>query len=252
MSPLLVVTRPREDAANLVDTLSAAGHDVVAFPVLGIEPVADPTPLIAAMTTLSRYRLAIFVSPNAIRHALAHRPGSWPPATAIGVMGPGSVATLAARGIAVPAVDVFAPTGPRYDSEALLEALGPRAANGPILIVKGSGGRTWLADRLRADGATVETVEAYRRVRPAPDPDGAARLRAATAEARPIAYVVTSTEGLGHLVTMLAEVLGDPAASRCSRVYASHARIADAAQAAGFTDVVLTPPGDAGLVASIK
>lgn len=268
----IVVTRPLDDAATLAGALRHRGHDVVVFPVLGIEPVDDPEPLDNALARLADYGLVVFVSPNAIRHAVARLPGAWPHAVAIGVMGPGSVAALAALGIAAPARTVVSPrdgmvsgdpTGPRFDSEALVAALGPaiglgQGFAGRVLIVRGNGGRAWLGERLRALGLAVDEVESYRRTQPPVPVDAADGLRRLFADDGEATFVVTSSEGLDHLVTMVVDgVLAGVDTSRASAwlhrqpIVAPHARIAEKARSLGFTDVSLTGPGDAGITAAI-
>jgi len=260
--PPIVVTRPATDAATLVARLAARGRDVIAMPLLAIEPVADARPLADAMARLPDYRLAIFVSPNAVRAALARRSGAWPDATAIGVMGPGSAHALEAAGIGKP-TRIFVARGDdgRFDSEGLLgvldQSLFREADSRAVLLVRGNGGRPWLADRLRERGLRVDEVEGYRRVRPPPDPAAAARLRACHAAGRPVVFVVTSSETVAHLEASIDEVLHDvdPAERRrwlhASPVYAPHPRIVDAARERGFHDVRRTLAGDEGIVAAI-
>jgi uroporphyrinogen-III synthase len=258
----IVVTRPATDAAALVARLAASGREVLAMPLLAIEPVADARPLADAMARLADYRLAIFVSPNAVRAALGQRTGEWPATTSIGVMGPGSAQALKSGGIA-PSIRVFVARGDdgRFDSEGLLGVLDreffverdPRA----VLLVRGNGGRPWLAERLRERGLRVDEVEGYRRVRPSPDPDAAARLRAWHAAGRSVAFVVTSSEALAHLEASIDEVLHDVNAGarrrwlHASPVYAPHPRIVEAARERGFHDVRQTRGGDDGIVAAI-
>ena len=268
----VVVTRPAGDAAALVAALHARGHDVVAMPVIAIEAAADPAALDAAMAALERYAIVVFVSPNAIRRALAARAGPWPDDVTIGVMGPGSVDALRTLGIASPAHRVVSPrvaavpAEQRYDSEALFDALDAtgglaRGFSGRVLIVRGNGGRAWLAERLRGLGIAVDEVEAYRRVRPAADATARAALVSLAAAGNAATLVVTSSEGVAHLVAIVDEALVrdsgmDTATVRrwlyANPVVAPHARIADRARAAGFTDVTLCAPGDRGIVAAIE
>ena len=271
----LVVTRPRVDAGKLVDALREQGHPVVAFPVLGIEPVADATALAATMARVADYGLVVFVSPNAIRAALAHRTGSWPADTTIGVMGPGSVAALASCSIDAPPPRIVspqsgashAPTGEpdataRFDSEALLDVLRDTiglgtAFAGRVLIVRGNGGRAWLGERLREFGLTVDEIESYRRVRPDPSAADAAALRGLFDEGREAIVVLTSSEGVDNFVAMAMSVLpaDGPEAARewlfRQRVVAPHQRIAAKARDAGFRTVQVTDPGDAGILAAL-
>lgn len=257
--PTIVVTRPADDATRLVDALRGRGRDVLAMPVIGIAPVDDPARLVRAMTRVDDYRLVTFVSPNAIRHALAHRSAPWPSGAAIGVMGLGSVDALRTHGIAAPAVPVFAPA--RFDSEALHDLLVDeiglgRGFDGRVLIVRGDGGNPWFADRLRADGIAVDEVESYRRFRPTVTPEAGANIRRHQADGAPMVFVMTSSEGVGHLVSMVTGTLpaGDEARAwlLANPVVASHPRIAEKARQAGFTAVSVCAPGDAGIVAAIE
>lgn len=258
----IVVTRPADDAAALVSRIAATGREVLAFPVLAIEPLADARALADAMARLDHYRLAVFVSPNAIRAALGLREHDWPATTAIGVMGPGSANALAAAGIVAP-VRIFVPRGEdgRFDSEGLLGVLDRDLFGEPdaraILLVRGNGGRPWLADRLRERGHRVDEVEGYRRVRPTPDPAAGARLRQRYAAGSPVAFVITSSEAVAHLVSSIDELLFDADEDARRRwllgspVYAPHPRIVDAARDRGFRDVRPTRAGDEAIVAAI-
>lgn len=279
--PAVIVTRPEADAGRLLDALRQRGRTAIALPVLGIEAVADRSPLVRAMATVDGYRLVVFVSPNAIRRALAERQRPWPAGVAVGVMGPGSVAALREAGIVAPSVHVISPatgeaperpaiaprrSGPRFDSEGLFdvldEALALRAGfDGRVLIVRGNGGRAWLAERLRSLGIAVDEIEAYRRVRPVADPaaaDALADLVRANADAT---IVLTSSEGVDHLVAIVESALAardgiDRDAVRAwlfgAGIVAPHPRIAERARAAGFGRVTLCTPGDDGILAAIE
>ncbi|QRQ88129.1 fused uroporphyrinogen-III synthase HemD/membrane protein HemX [Cupriavidus oxalaticus] len=240
--PTVVVTRPAGQSRQLTEALQAAGLDVLSFPLLAIGPAADDAPLRAALARLDQFALVVFVSPNAIAHALDALAGvqgaataQWPAQVPAAVVGPASVAALAERGIAPPTCRVIAPAGaamngqgaddagesgnhnhdpshdtnhdhdgPRFDSEALWAQLDPAALAGkPVLIVRGNGGRDWLGDRLREAGAQVEAVEAYRRTLPEP---GAMQWQAVRdslqAGAPPYAWLLTSSEAVRNLDTL--------------------------------------------------
>ena len=267
----LIVTRPEPEAGRLVDALISQGRHAWALPVLAIEDAGDIAAARQALATVDRYALVVFVSPNAIRRALALRDASWPTDVTIGVMGPGSVATLASHGIAAPGHRVIAPprastierAGDRFDSEALFDALDATlglttAFTGRVLIVRGNGGRAWFGDRLRDLGIAVDEVEAYRRVRPVADAEQVEALRRAFGEAVPPVFIVTSSEGVGHLVAIVEEALADfatPTAVRtwlfASTVVAPHRRIAAKATEAGFRRVVTTASGDRGIASAL-
>ncbi|MFN4149284.1 MAG: uroporphyrinogen-III synthase, partial [Rhodocyclaceae bacterium] len=94
----IVITRPAGQAAHLAEALVVAGAHPVLFPVLAIEDVADPTPILDAAIRLDGYDWAVFVSPNAVDKALgvilAER--SWPATLRVATVGKSSEQALAA------------------------------------------------------------------------------------------------------------------------------------------------------------
>ncbi|WP_175994429.1 fused uroporphyrinogen-III synthase HemD/membrane protein HemX [Burkholderia vietnamiensis] len=260
-----VLTRPDGQSAALAAQLADAGCDVLEFPLIDIAPLDDPAPLVAAFATLADYALVIFVSPNAIDRALAHYGAIWPNALPVGVVGPGSVAALARHGIAAPAHRVIAPQAgadggvPRYDSESLFACIeaafgGAQALAGKrVLIVRGDGGREWLAERLREAGAEVTLVAAYRRVVPEPRVGAWERVHALLAGA-PHAWLVTSSEGVRNLHELARTHLNDAEidALKHARLLAPHPRIEQTARALGFDRITLTGAGDERIVRAFR
>lgn len=243
----IVVTRPAEQADSLCRAIAARGGVPILFPVLAIAPVVDDHELMHAIARLDEYDLAFFVSPNAVRHALdrilACR--SWPGTLAVATVGGGSARALHERGFD----DVIVPLD-GFDSEAVLAlpAFGAdQIAGRRVLILRGDGGRELLGERLIERGASVDRVTCYRRF--CPDADAAPLLGLAR-EGRLDAITLTSSEGVRNFVTMLGadgvEVL------KHVPVFAPHPRIASFAREDGFVDVVVTAPGDAGLLAALE
>jgi len=241
----IVVTRPAGQSTHLAEALVAQGAHPVLFPVLAIEALADPTPILDAAIRLDTYDWAVFVSPNAVDKALAailaERP--WPAGVRVATVGLSSEQALARRGIG----QVTAPRE-RFDSEALLalpefaEAAGKR-----FVIFRGDGGRDLFGDTLKERGATVDYVTCYRRIRPQTD---AAPLLKLWNEGRLDAMTITSSEGLRNLHDMIGK-LGQGWLRR-TPTFVPHARIAAQAQALGLHNVILTGPADAGLVAGLN
>ncbi|MBI5437069.1 MAG: uroporphyrinogen-III synthase [Nitrosomonadales bacterium] len=66
----IVVTRPREQAAQLAQRIGQAGGNAILFPLLEISPVSDPSPLRKLVARLHEFDLAIFISPNAVRYGM--------------------------------------------------------------------------------------------------------------------------------------------------------------------------------------
>ena len=240
----VVVTRPGDQAAHFATLLRAAGGEPVLFPTLEILDAGDLRPVLALIERLDAFDLAIFISANAVEKALAlvEKRRAWPPALRVVTVGRGSARELQRRGFA----SVIAPTE-RFDSEGLLDLPELKRVQGKrVVIFRGEGGRELLASTLSARGAAVEYAECYRRGRPDADP---APLLALCARRELDAFTVTSSEGLTNLYDMLGQ-----AGRRCLRntpLFAPHERIAAAARALGVQTVVLTGPGDEGLVAGL-
>ncbi len=243
----IVVTRARAQAAALAEAIAAAGGTPLLFPLLDISPAPDPRPLAEAVARLPDYAIAVFISPNAVDHALPAvlRQGPWPAGLLPAAVGPGTVRALAVHGVA----GCIAPDE-RFDSEALLalpELAAARVAGKRIAIFRGDGGRELLAETLRQRGAAVDCVTCYRRSGPA---HGVEPLLAAWRAGGLDALTVSSSEGLRYLVDLLD-------ADGCERlrdtpVFVPHARIVESAQALGLRNIILTAATDAGIVAGLR
>ncbi|WP_233862627.1 fused uroporphyrinogen-III synthase HemD/membrane protein HemX [Paraburkholderia adhaesiva] len=262
----VVVTRPAGQSAALAAQLTKRGIRAFEFPLISIEPVRDDAPLRAALSALDRYALVVFVSPNAVDRAFAAYAAIssiWPHALPVAVVGPASVAALARHGVAADSHRVISPTGAadeepaRFDSESLYAALeaqfGDDAFAGKrVLIVRGDGGREWLADRLREAGAEVEAVAAYRRVVPEPPIAAWTEVHALLAGA-PHAWLVTSSEGVRNLAELAREHLtaGEIAELHHAPLVAPHPRIAETARGMGFDRITVSGAGDERIVETL-
>lgn len=255
----VVITRPRGQCEALAAGVVALGRQPLLLPLLEIAPLAgaEAAALRAALARLDDYALVAFVSPNAIDAALAHV-AAWPAQVAIAVLGEGSRAALAAHGIGAHGITLgptihSPPDASRSDSEHLLAALDLAALAGrKVLIVRGQSGRELMADGLRAAGAEVDTVAAYRRSVPALSASLAAQLADLTAQ--PCDWIVTSSEALRGLFGLLEAAGGAAAVAKMQQQHliVPHARIAETAAALGVGDVTLSGSGDASLLAALQ
>jgi len=256
----------------LLALLARAGFESIEFPLIDIGPVADAAPLHAALGELYApaplgFALVVFVSPNAIDHAFAALSSAWPSQIPIGVVGPGSVAALGRQGVTAPTYTIISPatgamvtetpTDPRYDSEALYAAIEAHfGADGlkdkRILIVRGDGGREWLADALSAAGAKVEKVAAYRRIVPEPSMRDWERIHALLA-GEPHAWLLTSSEGVRNLEELAREHLtvDETLTLKHAPLVTPHPRIAEAARQAGFDRITVSGAGDERIVQAL-
>lgn len=244
----VVVTRPQSQAQPLVEQIEARGGVAVRFPVLTIHAIEAPAALLSAAATIGQYDMAIFVSPNAARLALAAITAQqpWPAHVRAVAVGQGSARVIERFGVA----SVVTPQGPRFDSEALLERpeLSAAAICGRrVAIFRGEQGRELLGRTLEARGALVERIACYRRERPHVDASG---LRALLQQGRIDALTVTSSEGLRNLV----EMVGSPARKELMQalLLVTHQRIGEAARQTGFEKIIVTAAGDDGLLAGLE
>ncbi len=161
----VLVTRPAGQAEPLCRLIEAAGGRAIPLPAAGILPVDDPEPARALLT--APWDLMVFVSRNAVEHALPLLPGGrLPEGPTLAAVGEATARALTAAGREPDLVP-----GGRFDSEALLamealdDVLGAR-----VLIVRGEGGRAALGETLAQRGADLTYAEVYRRTLPDLDP----------------------------------------------------------------------------------
>lgn len=159
----VLVTRSAERAGEWVGALSSAGAHAELLPLIRLAPAEDPSELDAALSRLAHYDALIFTSANAVRFTALR-------AAACGVSlgeARGSVFCVgprtaeAARSAGLPARCL---PDERFDAEGVLEAvrraLPPRGRR--FLIPRSELARETLPDGLRAEGAEVDAVVAYR------------------------------------------------------------------------------------------
>lgn len=243
----IVVTRPRERSEGLATLIRESGGEPLVVPAIEIRDLEDPAPFFATAERLAGFGLAIFVSPSAVRKALAllraHRGETpWPAGLKVAAIGRGSRRELEREGftgVISPATDA--------DSEALLALPELARVEGlRVVIFRGAGGRELLGETLAARGASVEYAECYVRARPEA---GAQALLAAWARGALDAVTVSSSEGLANLYEMLPE----PGREwlRRTPLFVPHARVAHKAARLGLRRVAVAGPDDAAMLAAL-
>ena len=245
----VLVTRPAEQAGPWVERLRARGLAAEALPLIEIAPIADVSTLRSTWDGLAACRLVVFVSANAVLHFFAERPAGldWPDGVDAGAPGSGTADALREAGVPPAAIVTPAADAAQFDSESLWARLHAHDWRGArVLVVRGDGGRDWLAERLVAAGAQVDTVSAYRRL--APDFTGAARdqLDAAIADGDAI-WLFSSSEAIANL-----EQAAGPGRFRAARAVATHPRIAARARSCGFRVVAEAAPGFDAVIACLQ
>lgn len=249
----VVITRPRAQADALAKQVAALGREAVVLPLLDIFPLPDQSRLAATLADLSRYTMVAFVSPNAIDAAFAHVK-AWPREVTLAVLGEGSRVALARHGLDDSNATIVSPLDPaRSDSENLLQSLDLAALAGKqVLIVRGESGRELMADGMRAAGATVTTVAAYRRSVPVLTP--ALRQQLLTLLERENDWIITSSEALRGLLALVDELdsPGNVSKLQQQHMIIPHARIAETAAMLGLTNITLCGSGDERLLAALQ
>ncbi len=238
---MLIVTRPRAQVADWLERLRVLGVEARSLPLIAVEP-GDGTAAREAWAVLPEAALALFVSPNAVSAFFAHASTPWPVHTLAACVGPGSARALAEAGVPPELIVQPLPEADSLDSEHLWPLLEPRGWQGRLaLMLRGEGGRDWLAQRLRECGARTQDFNLYRRVCPQLDAAQQALLDEALRDRH--IWLLSSAESLGHLQTLA------PSGFDFSgqRAIATHERIAAAARKLGFGQVVLARP-DAGAI----
>jgi uroporphyrinogen-III synthase len=166
----VLVTRPADQAKAWCETLAQEGAQAVAVPMLELVPVSAPEQvqaLKARVLDFDLYQKVIFVSRNAVSHAMEWLDTYWPQLpVGIEYFAVGSSTAGALKELGLPAQ---APGG-AMNSEVLLEdpALQPAQVAGQrVLIFRGVGGRPHLGQVLSERGARVDYAELYERLMPA-------------------------------------------------------------------------------------
>lgn len=176
-----MVTRPRHQAGPLCDVLRDLGAEPVEFPTIAIRPPADPGPLREALASLDRYDWAVLTSVNGVRRVLStldeqgRAPGDAFAGVSVAAIGPSTAGELREAGVPVQVVPE------EYRAERLVDALADaaRLEGASVLLARAEEARDVLPRQLRAAGARVDEVTAYRTEVANPDAGRLAeRLRA--------------------------------------------------------------------------
>lgn len=243
----LVSTRAREaqparesEASALELELAAAGVQVHAFALIRVVAPADPQAARRVLARLQEFALAVPVSPSAVQAALRLREPAWPTSCAVGLVGQASLEAfergLRARGEDPGRLRLVCARQAGADSEALwreLQAWRKNWSGERVLVLRGDGGRDWLAATLREAGADVQVQEIYRRAAASADPASLQRLRELLALGA--AWQIGAASALHNLCALLdAAGLDARRALADQRALVHHPRVAEAARQAGF------------------
>lgn len=157
----ILVTRPRAQAAELAERLAALGAEAISAPAIRIVPPDDARPMDEARAAAASFAWIVFTSANAV-DAFLGRPGGGAAAAVAGVricaVGPATGARIARHGLAVD----LQPADHRGEGVAAALRAGRDLRGARILLPRADLARPALPDALRAAGADVVEVTAYR------------------------------------------------------------------------------------------
>jgi len=259
----IVVTRPVAQARQLIEALNVKiGHlpdvQILSLPLLTIAPKEDIHLRLEVMDALADADLAIFVSPNAIECLMRLLERPWQSfgkkMIPIGVMGASSRVALEHHGVGLessPTPILLPPSNENWDSQGLwaaLQLLGWDWVKRKVVIFKGDGGRDWLADTLRAAGATVNAISVYARI--PLDPESPVWNGVLSQDQADSLWLLTSSEAVRHLGEVMSTQ--DHRSLCCATALCPHRNIAESAKAIGFGTISTCQPGDEALMAAVQ
>jgi uroporphyrinogen-III synthase len=190
----VLVTRAAHQAGKLSDALRAVGAEPVVVPVLEIQPPASFDPLDRALRELGRYDWLILTSANTVC-ALAERAVvlNLSPHSAfsgkVAAIGKSTADAARKAGFTVTLVPESAV------AESLLKEISSLTTGLKVLFARAAIARDVIPHALRAVGAEVEVVDAYRNVMPEDAPEQLRRALAAGIDAA----TFTSSSSVTHL-----------------------------------------------------
>jgi uroporphyrinogen-III synthase/uroporphyrinogen III methyltransferase/synthase len=194
----ILVTRAAQQASRLSEGLNTLGAVPVEIPMLEIRPPESFELLDAALRRFNSYNWLILTSANAVR-ALADRAYFLGMAlervTPLQVAAIGDATAAAARKVGLRVSLIPESYVAESLVEGLLKVIQNQSSHQRILLVRAAVARDVIPDALRAEGAEVDVVEAYRNAMPEAAPE---QLRQAIANGLDAA-TFTSSSSATHL-----------------------------------------------------
>jgi len=242
----ILITRPSHQAQGLIQLLSDKGASLLLFPTLVIHPAPDLNRLKAEMHEQYNADWIIFISPNAVDHAMPLLISEYllPKMTGqFATVGAGTRDSLASYGVN----DIIYPLT-EVGAQALLETLAHEQVAGKhVVIFKGDSENEMLEEGLKARGAIIHPIICYERKHSQDSPQP---LVHALENGHMDIIVTTSGDGLKALVKLLPEFLHETL-FKCPVVVVSE-RIREIATTLKFSNILLAKnASDEAIVAAI-
>ena len=236
----ILVTRPRDQAPELMEPLAALGAETILAPMIRILPPEDPGPLTRAAADPGMFDWIVLTSSNAVEAFMdavlrGHRDVRALKGPQLCTVGSGTANRLASYGLKVDLVPE------EFRAEAVVAALARSGSleGARVLLPRSDIGREVIAEQLREAGALVTDVIAYRTVLEETQRDGDPDIYGMLLEGRIDVVTFTSASAVRNFVKIYGS---DAAADLLSRttVAAIGPVTAEAARQLGI-DVTVQP-----------
>jgi uroporphyrinogen III methyltransferase/synthase len=169
----ILVTRPRDQSAEMVDLIESLGAEAVEAPMIRVIAPEDYGPLDAACAEVGRFDWIVFSSANAVEAFMQRLLASPLDVRALGrarlcAVGPATAERLANYGLKVDLVPA------EYGADAIAHAFSESGnlTGLNVLIPRADIGREVVGDELRRHGVDVTEVIAYRTTVVDPEREG--------------------------------------------------------------------------------
>ena len=190
----VLLTRAAHQLGKLSEGLRSLGAEPVEVPMMEIRPPEDIAPLDAALRRLHEYDWLIFTSANTVRVLAVHAAEQGisaevkrlPKTAAIGKATAEAAHKAGFRVALVPEA---------YVAESLVSELTAEAAGKRMLLARAAVARDVIPDALRAAGAAVDVLDAYRNVLPNHAPE----MLSAALKTRVDAACFSSSSSVTHM-----------------------------------------------------
>ncbi len=200
----ILVTRPREQAAEFVDRLEALGAQAIEAPLVRIMPPHDYGPLDEACAHVDRFDWVVFTSGNAVDAFMSRLLKSTRDLRALGgvklcAIGPSTADHLSRHGLKVDLIPS------EFRAETLARALSDsgKVAGLKIFLPHADIGREVLAEDLRKKGAEITEAIAYRTVSTEGEREGEPDIYRMLLERRIDVVTFTSASAVRSFVKLL-------------------------------------------------
>ena len=190
----VLLTRAAHQLGKLSDGLRSLGAEPVEVPMMEIRPPEDFAPLDAALRRLHEYDWLIFTSANTVR-VLAVRAAEQGISAAVKRLPRTAAVGKATAEAAHKAGFRVALVPETYVAESLARELSSEVAGKRVLLARAEIARDVIPEALRAAGATVDVLDAYRNVLP----DDAPEMLSAALKTRVDAACFSSSSSVTHM-----------------------------------------------------